>query len=86
MRQSEMRYPIVSCQMHVSFRKNKNLKILNIPAVPNHFRRKVSGTAGMLKVMALGWGKVCGTAGKLKKLKMLKFWGELWGELWGSWG
>ena len=30
MRQSKMRYPIVSGQMHVSFRKNKNFEILNV--------------------------------------------------------
>ena len=34
MRQSEMRYPIVSRQMHVSLRKNKNFEILN---VSSHF-------------------------------------------------
>ena len=30
MRKSEMRYPIVSRQMHVSLRKNKNFEILNV--------------------------------------------------------
>ena len=30
MRQSQMRYPIVSGQMHVSFRKNKNFEILTV--------------------------------------------------------
>ena len=30
MRQSEMRYPIVSRQMHVSLRKNKNFEIPNV--------------------------------------------------------
>ena len=30
MRRSEMGYPVVSCQTHVSLRKNKNFKILNV--------------------------------------------------------
>ena len=30
MRQFELRYPIVSRQMHVNFRKNKNFEILNV--------------------------------------------------------
>ena len=30
MRQSKIRYPIVSNQMHVSLRKNQNLEILNV--------------------------------------------------------
>ena len=34
MRQSKIRYPIVSNQMHVSFRYNKNFEILN---VSSHF-------------------------------------------------